>query len=80
MTFIDGEHGENFMTVLGLPLFGDVSTNFTTKLGNNTGTFPKIWESKQPTIDKYLLQKLNELKREIKELKEELKNYKSYDI
>ena len=72
MAFIDGEHGENFMTVLGLPLFGDVGTNFTTKLSNNTGTFPKIWESKQPTIDKFVLQKLNELEQKIKELKKEL--------
>lgn len=72
MAFIDGEHGENFMTVLGLPLFGDVDTNFTTKLSNNTGTFPKIWESKEPTIDKYVMQKLIELEQEIKELKKEL--------
>lgn len=58
--FIDGENGENFMTVLGFSEYG-------------MGTFPKIWEEKQPTIDRYVMQKLIELEQEIKELKEEIK-------
>lgn len=47
---------------------------YTIKLSNNTGTFPKMWECKQPTIDKFVLKKLNELEQEIKELKEKLTN------
>lgn len=62
MAFNDGDNGENFMTVLGFPQFG-----------NNMGTFPKMWESKGPTIDKYLMQKIIELEQEIKALKEEIK-------
>lgn len=57
--FIDGENGKNFMTVLGFSQYG-------------IGTYPKIWEEKQPTIDRYVLQKLDKLEQEIKELKEKL--------
>lgn len=32
----------------------------------------KIWEEKQPTIDRYVMQKLIELEQEVKELKEKL--------
>ena len=61
--FIDGENGENFMTMLGFSGYG-------------IGTFPKIWEEKQPTIDRYVMKKLDELEQEIKELKEELNKIK----
>ena len=44
-------------------------TDFTTNSSNHTDTFPKIWEEKQPTIDKYVMQKLIELEQEVKELK-----------
>jgi len=47
-------------------------TDFITRSNNHTGTFPKIWEEKQPTIDKYVMQKLIELEQEVKELKEKL--------
>lgn len=62
--FIDGENGENFMTMLGFPQYGK-------------STFPKIWEVKQPTIDKYIMQKLIELEQEVKELKEEIKRFRN---
>lgn len=32
----------------------------------------KIWKEKQPTIDKYVMQKLIELEQEVKGLKQEL--------
>ena len=57
--FIDGENGENFMTILGFSQYG-------------RGAFPKIWESKQPSIDRYVMQKLIELEQEVKGLKQEL--------
>ena len=57
MAFIDGENGENFMTALGFPQYGN----------------PKILESKVPTTEKCLTQKLIELEQEIKELKERIK-------
>ena len=59
MAWNDSENGENFMTILGFPQYG-------------RGTFPKMWEVKQPTIDKYVWKKLNELEQELKELKKEL--------
>ena len=49
-----------------------IGPNLTTRSSNQTGAFPKIWESKQPTIDKYVMQKLIELEQEVKELKEKL--------
>jgi len=52
-------------------------TDSTTKSSNHTGTFPKIWEMKQPTIDKYVMQKLIELEQKVKELKEEIKRLKN---
>lgn len=63
--FIDGENGENFMSILGFSQY-------------SIGTFPKMWEEKRPTIDKYVLQKLNELEQDIKDLKEELEKLKGY--
>lgn len=61
--FIDGENGENFMSILGFSQYC-------------IGTFPKIWEEKQPTIDKYVMQKLIELEQEVKELKDEIRDGK----
>ena len=29
-----------------------IDPNLTTRSSNQTGTFPKIWEEKQPTIDR----------------------------
>ena len=57
--FIDGENGENFLTMFVFSKYG-------------IGTSPKIQEEKQPTIDKYVMQKLIELEQEVKELKEKL--------
>ena len=73
--FTDGDNGENFMTVLGCPQFGNLANpDYTIRLSNSTGTFPEIWkEERQPTIDKYVMQKLNELEQEVKALKEEIK-------
>lgn len=34
--------------------------------------FPYMWKQTQPTIDKFILQKLIELEQEVKELKQEL--------
>lgn len=34
--------------------------------------FPYMWKQTQPTIDKFILQKLIELEQEVKELKEKL--------
>lgn len=61
--FIDGENGENFMSILGFSQY-------------SIGTFPKMWEEKRPTIDKYVLQKLNELEQEIKELNDKINQLK----
>lgn len=34
--------------------------------------FPYMWKETQPTVDKFILQKLIELEQEVKELKQEL--------
>ena len=50
---------------------------YTTKLSNSTGKFPEIWkEERQPTLDTFVLQKLNELEEQIKELKQQIKDLK----
>lgn len=49
---------------------------FTTKLSNRTDKFPHVWEEKQPTIDKYVLEELDALEREIQKLKEQINKLK----
>lgn len=34
--------------------------------------FPYMWKETRPTVDKYVMQKLDELEQEVKELKEKL--------
>ena len=54
-----------------------IDPDIITRASNSTDTFPEIWKlERQPTVDKYVLQKLNELEQEIKELKEELEKLK----
>lgn len=46
-------------------------------------TFPKIWEYTQPTIDKFVAQRLDDLQRQIIQLKQELncmKRKKSFKV
>lgn len=50
-------------------------TNLT-RSNDYTDTFPKIWESREPIINKYVMQKLIELEQEVKELKEKLNKIK----
>ena len=77
--FTDGDNGENFMTVLGFPQFGNLANpnnnpDIITRSSNSAGTFPEIWkEERQPTVDTFVMQKLNELEQEVKALKEEIK-------
>lgn len=53
-----------------------IDPNFTTKLSNSTGKFPEIWKE-APTIDKFAMQRLDELEREVKELKQQLEELKN---
>lgn len=34
--------------------------------------FPKIWEYSQPTIDKFVMQRLEDLQRQVEQLKQEI--------
>ena len=50
---------------------------YTTKLSNSINKFPEIWkEERQPTLDTFVLQKLNDLEEQIKELKQQIKDLK----
>lgn len=68
------------VAVLGCSAFSSTKdyTQCEVKLNepHTDATFPKIWESHGPTLDKYAMLRLDELEKEVKELKKQLEELK----